>query len=168
MEKSFENMAYSWEMFLIEHFREIRKMHFGDYDSYIIMQVINSHFIYNKKKDNLKKNEHTWNDIFLLASSDYPRKIINKKNRLTISSISRVCKLPLETTRRKLQKLSKLEMIVIQNNSIILGKKHNDLWLKIGAIETKILRSFYQKIKENGALNWLCSSEAEKIIQKTD
>ena len=46
MEKSFENMAYSWEMFLIEHFREIRKLHFGDYDSYIIMQVINSHFIY--------------------------------------------------------------------------------------------------------------------------
>ena len=106
--------------------------------------------------------------FFFLLHQDYPRKIINKKNRLTISSISRVCKLPLETTRRKLQKLSKLEMIVIQNNSIILGKKHNDLWLKIGAIETKILRSFYQKIKENGALNWLCSSEAEKIIQKTD
>ena len=55
MSESFENMAYCWEMFLIEHFRKVKKLHFGDYESYIIMQVINSHFIYNKKKDKYKK-----------------------------------------------------------------------------------------------------------------
>ena len=69
MNKSFENMAYSWEMFLIEHFRKIRELHYKDYESYIIMQVINSHFIYNKKKDKEKLNKKSWNELFLLAGS---------------------------------------------------------------------------------------------------
>ncbi len=166
MSESFENMAYCWEMFLIEHFRKVKELHFGDYESYIIMQVINSHFIYNKKKDKYKKDQHSWNDIFSLASSDYSEKIINEKNKLTISSISRVCSLPLETTRRKLQKLCELEMIKITKNSISLGKKHNELWLKIGAEETKVLRSFFNSIKDNGALKWLDSEEAKEIIKK--
>ena len=107
MNKSFENMAYSWEMFLIEHFRKIRELHYKDYESYIIMQVINSHFIYNKKKDKEKLNKKSWNELFLLAGSDYSKDIINKKNKLTVSSISRVTSIPLETTRRKLNALQK-------------------------------------------------------------
>ncbi|MAI75602.1 MAG: hypothetical protein CBC25_00390 [Pelagibacteraceae bacterium TMED65] len=166
MNKSFENMAYSWEMFLIEHFRKIRELHYKDYESYIIMQVINSHFIYNKKKDKEKLNKKSWNELFLLAGSDYSKKIINKKNKLTVSSISRVTSIPLETTRRKLHVLQKKKMIGINNNIIIIGEKHNDFWLKLGAIETDIVERFIQEITKNGALNWLLSEEAKKITNK--
>ena len=166
MNQSFENMAYSWEMFLIEHFRKIRKLHFGDYDSYIIMQVINSHFIYNKKKDKLKNHKNSWNDIFSLASSDYSHQIINNSNKLTVSSISRVCSIPLETTRRKLRDLCRKNIIEIKKNSITLGKAHSELWLKIGAEETNLVRSFINSIKKNGALAWLESQEAENIVKE--
>ncbi len=166
MSESFENMAYCWEMFLIEHFRTIRKLHFGDYESYMIMQVINSHFIYNKKKDLKKINEKSWEEIFSLASSDYSKSIINKNNKLTVSSISRVCSIPLETTRRKLKFLCKKKIIQIDKNSISIGENHASMWLKIGAEETRIVRSFCNRIKDNGALEWLNSKEAKKIINK--
>lgn len=165
MNESFKNMAYSWEMFLIEHFRVIKELHYNDYESYIIMQVINSHFIYNKKKDKDKLNQESWNDLFSLASSDYPKKIINEKNKLTVSSISRVCCIPLETTRRKLHMLADKEVIEFNKNSISLGKNHSKVWLKVGAEETRIVKDFTSQIKSNGALDWLDSDEAEKIIE---
>jgi predicted transcriptional regulator len=158
-------MAYSWEMFLIEHFRVVKELHYNDYESYIIMQVINSHFIYNKKKDKDKINQKSWNDLFSLASSDYSKEIINKKNRLTVSSISRVCCIPLETTRRKLHMLSDKGLIEFNKNSINLGKNHAKAWSKIGAEEARLVKDFTSEIKSNGALDWLDSDEAEKIIQ---
>ena len=165
MNESFENMAYSWEMFLIEHFRVIRELHYIDYESYIIMQVINSHFIYNKKKDKDKINQKSWYDLFSLSSSDYPKIIINKKNKLTVSSISRVCCIPLETTRRKLHMLADKKVIEFNKNSISLGKNHAKIWLQIGAEEARILKNFISEIKSNGALDWLDSDEAKMIIE---
>ncbi len=166
MNKSFEDMAYSWEMFLIEHFRKVKNIHFNDYESYIIMQVINSHFIYNKKKDRKNINKNSWDEVFLLAGSDYSKSIISKKNKLTVSSISRVTTIPLETTRRKLKTLEQKKMVEIKNNIITLGSKHNDFWLKLGAVETKAVKSFIEEISQNGALNWLLSDEAKKITNK--
>jgi predicted HTH transcriptional regulator len=120
VEESFENLAYSWEMFLVTHFHHMKKLHFGDYDSYIIMQVINSHFIYNKRKDYEKTNQNSWIQLFDLASSKYRKQIMNEKNKLTVSSISRVTSIPLETVRRKIQKLCQNKVIETNNNSITL------------------------------------------------
>jgi Fic family protein len=98
----------------------MKKLHFGDYDSYIIMQVINSHFIYNKRKDYEKTNQNSWIQLFDLASSKYRKQIMNEKNKLTVSSISRVTSIPLETVRRKIQKLCQNKVIETNNNSITL------------------------------------------------
>ncbi len=165
MSESFENMAYCWEMFLIEHFKKIRSLHYNDFESYIIMQVVNSHFLYNKKKDKLYKNKQSWEDLFSLASSEYSKKIISHKNKLTVSSISRVTGIPLETTRRKINKLQKLKIIEINENIITLGSKHNSTWLVIGAEETRLVKNFIDNISNNGALDWLKSLEAKKIIK---
>ena len=164
VEESFENLAYSWEMFLVAHFHNMKKLHFGDYDSYIIMQVINSHFIYNKRKDYEKTNQNSWIQLFNLASSKYRKQILNEKNKLTVSSISRVTSIPLETVRRKIQKLCQKKVIETKNNSITLGEKHKELWETIGAVEAKILKSFLEEIKNNGGKNWLYSNEAKNII----
>lgn len=165
VEESFENLAYSWEMFLVTHFHNMKKLHFGDYDSYIIMQVINSHFIYNKRKDYEKTNQNSWIQLFNLASSKYRKQISNEKNKLTVSSISRVTSIPLETVRRKIQKLCQNKVIEINNNSITLGEKHKELWETIGAVEAKILKTFLEEIKNNGGINWLYSNEAKNIIE---
>ena len=165
MDESFENLAYSWEMFLIEHFQKIKNLHYNDYDCYIIMQVVNSHFIYNKKKDKAKEDKTSWNDLFQLANSDYRKIVIAEKNKLSISSISRVTTIPIETTRRKLQKLSNEGVIEINNNSITIGPKHNEVWKKIGSEEVKLVRNFIENIKNNGALRWLESKEAIEIVK---
>lgn len=167
MSDSFENLAYSWEMFLIEHFRKIKNIHYNDYDAYIIMQVVNSHFIYNKNKDKLKEDKNSWNELFGLAkSNDYYGKIIGEKNKLSISAISRVTSLPIETTRRKLKKLCDEGVIEIKNNFITFGDKHYETWQKIAVEEVKIVHSFIKNIEENGGLKWLKSKEADEIKRK--
>ena len=168
MENSFENLAYSWEMFLVDHFKKIKQIHYNDYDSYIIMQVVNSHFIYNKNKDKLTEDRKSWEELFGLAkSNDYNKKIIGEKNKLSISAISRVTSLPIETTRRKLKKLCDKGVIKIENNCITFGNKHNETWEKIGAEEVKIVHNFIKSIKENGGMEWLNSKEADEIRNKT-
>ena len=60
------------------------------------MQVVNSHFIYNKNKDKLTEDRKSWEELFGLAkSNDYNKKIIGEKNKLSISAISRVTSLPI-------------------------------------------------------------------------
>ena len=168
MSDSFENLAYSWEMFLVEHFRRIKEIHYNDYDTYIIMQVVNSHFIYNKNKDKLTEDRNSWNELFGLAkSNDYNEKIIGEKNKLSISAISRVTSLPIETTRRKLKKLCNEGVIKIKKNCITFGDKHYETWQKIGSEEVKILQNFIKSIEENGGMKWLKSKEADEIRSKT-
>ena len=57
-------------------------------------------------------------------------------------------------------------MIGINNNIITIGEKHNNFWLKLGVIETNIVKKFIQEITKNGALNWLLSEEAKKITNE--
>ena len=50
MSESFENIAYAWEMLIVEHFSTVKKILKCDYSSYIILELVASHYIYNKKK----------------------------------------------------------------------------------------------------------------------
>lgn len=61
--------------------------------------------------------------------------------------------------------LSDKGLIEFNKNSIILGKNHAKVWSKIGAEEARVVKDFTSEIKSNGALDWLDSDEAEKIIE---
>ena len=50
MEPNFENVAYDWEMLITQLFTTVNKTLCCGYSGYVIMQLINSHYIHQKKK----------------------------------------------------------------------------------------------------------------------
>ena len=59
-DKEFIQAAYTTVMFLIDHFNCVKNELKIDYESFIILQVVNSHWLYYKKK---KDEKITWGEI---------------------------------------------------------------------------------------------------------
>ena len=111
----FGKAAYHVVMFLVEHFRIVREELNIDYESFIILQVINSHYLYNKTKE----GDITWSDNWKNIESNEAKKTLRKK-RLSILAISEILQLPQETTRRKIQKLIEMEILIKDSSSGII------------------------------------------------
>ena len=71
----FGKAAYYVVMFLVEHFRIVREELNIDYESFIILQVINSHYLYNKTKE----GDITWSDNWKNIESNEAKKTLRKK-----------------------------------------------------------------------------------------
>ena len=70
----FGKAAYRVVMFLVEHFRIVREELNIDYESFIILQVINSHYLYNKTKE----GDITWSDNWKNIESNEAKNIKKK------------------------------------------------------------------------------------------
>lgn len=110
VDKHFGKAAYYVVMFLIEHYRIVREELNIDYDSFIILQVVNSHWLYNRTKE----SSMSWSDNWKALESNEAKKTLRKK-KLSILAIAEILKLPQETTRRKVQKL--IDMSILKRDS---------------------------------------------------
>ncbi len=146
---SFARGVYYWLMFMIDSYRDVRRMLKIDYESFIILQTVISHFLHSMNKE----EDADWIRMWELASDEKAKNILSK-SKLTTSSISLVTGLPRETVRRKLLELNKKKILALDNKKgLLLGEKfeifhkkftqHNILkvsemlnkWEKIGALE---------------------------------
>jgi len=112
VDKHFGKAAYYVVMFLIEHYRIVREELNIDYDSFIILQVVNSHWLYNKTKE----SSMSWSDNWKALESNEAKKTLRKK-KLSILAIAEILKLPQETTRRKVQKLIDMSILTRDSSS---------------------------------------------------
>ena len=62
-DQEFSQAAYHVVMFLVDHFMTIRKELGIDYESFIILQVVNSHWLYNKNRTEKITWGETWDKI---------------------------------------------------------------------------------------------------------
>ena len=99
---SFTRGVYYWLMFMIDSYRDVRRMLKIDYESFIILQTVISHFLHSMNKE----EDADWIRMWELASDEKAKNILSK-SKLTTSSISLVTGLPRETVRRKLLELNK-------------------------------------------------------------
>jgi hypothetical protein len=146
---SFTRGAYYWSMFMIDHYQSVRKILKIDYESFIIVQTVISHFLHSMNKE----EDADWERMWELASDERAKYNLSKP-KLISSSISLVTGLPRETVRRKLLELDKREILFLdKENGLQLGKKfeifHKEFtqrttlkvgemlngWEKIGALE---------------------------------
>ena len=117
-DQEFNIAAYYVVMFLVDHFRTIKKELSIDYESFIILQVVNSHYLYNKKKEKL-----TWKDVWQKIGDNDAKNTLEKR-KLSILAISQILKLPQETSRRKIQNLIKKKILKKDKYSgIIFGEE---------------------------------------------
>ena len=105
-DKEFIQAAYTTVMFLIDHFNCVKNELKIDYESFIILQVVNSHWLYYKKKD----EKLTWGETWIKIGANDAHKTLQKK-KLSILAISQILKLPQETCRRKIQNLLKKKIL---------------------------------------------------------
>ena len=117
-DQEFIQAAYTTVMFLIDHFNCVKDELKIDYESFIILQVVNSHWLYYKKKN----EKITWGEMWEKIGANDAEKTLQKK-KLSILAISQILKLPQETCRRKILNFLKKKILKKTTESgIVMGE----------------------------------------------
>ena len=110
---SFTRGVYHWLMFMIDNYLNVRKMLKIDYESFIILQTVVSHFLHSMNRE----EDADWERMWELASDEKAKGILSK-SRLIASSISLITGLPKETVRRKLLELKKKKFLLLDKKKV--------------------------------------------------
>ena len=138
LQKPFAEGMYRFSMFMMNYYTRVRRNLKLDYDSFMIVQTVVSHSLYQLQK----KQSNSYKELTVfweLATKDFnsPLELIanqsdNSKQKLTISSICLVLGLPKETVRRKINQLSNKNLL----------KNSNKLGISLGPMYKKVFQDF--------------------------
>ena len=147
----FSNGLYSWIMFVISFYSRIREKLNIDFESFIILQVVVSHSLYEANKGGDKSYNELEEHITNLIHNN-----IKQKNKLTFASIAAVLQMPRETVRRKIMLLKKKDVLLVNNSDgIKLGAGYRQIYKEFVAQTTLDISSLVKKWKKSGALETL-------------
>ena len=145
---AYSEILYHLINFRTEQFQQLKKLIGIDYDSFMILSVMGSHYL--KHNNKLGEDWDTvWEDI---RSSKIDE--LYSEQKLTIYAVANILNLPRETVRRKIELLKKKKLI---NHSTKLGllptNKTEELMKPFAGIELKTLSKFLKNLKKNGTLD---------------
>ena len=147
----FSQGLYSWVMFILSLYTRVRQSLKIDYESFVILQVVVSHSLYQINKTGNKTFSELEEQITNIGENN---KIIN--NKLTFASIADVLQLPRETVRRKVLGLSKSNILLGNTeNGIKLGAAYKTIYKEFVTQTTLDLGTLIKKWKKSGALEHL-------------
>ena len=138
LQKPFAEGMYRFSMFMMNYYSRVRKNLKLDYDSFMIVQTVVSHSLYQLQK----KQPTSYKDLaifweLMIKNLDGPLETITNqsdtsKQKLTISSICLVLGLPKETVRRKINQLSTKNLLKVSNK----------LGISLGPMYKKVFQDF--------------------------
>ena len=147
----FSQGLYSWVMFILSLYTRVRQSLKIDYESFVILQVVVSHSLYQINKTGTKTFSELEDQMTKIGES---KKIRNSK--LTFASIADVLQLPRETVRRKVLGLSKSNILLGNTeNGIKLGPAYKTIYKEFVTQTTLDLGTLIKKWKKSGALEHL-------------
>ncbi|MDB9792699.1 hypothetical protein OAB06_01985 [Candidatus Pelagibacter sp.] len=145
---AYSEILYHLINFRTEQFEQLKKMVGIDYDSFMILSVMGSHYLKHNNKLGADWDE-VWEDIRTSKIEE-----LYTSKRLTIFAVANILNLPRETVRRKIELLKKKKLI---NHSTKLGllptNKTEELMKPFAGIELKTLSKFLKSLKKNGTLD---------------
>ena len=145
---AYSEILYHLINFRTEQFQQLKKMIGIDYDSFMILSVMGSHYLKHNNKLGADWDE-VWEDIRTSKIEE-----LYTSERLTIFAVANILNLPRETVRRKIELLKKKKLI---NHSTKLGllptNKTEELMKPFAGIELKTLSKFLKSLKKNGTLD---------------
>ena len=142
---------YHWVMFILSLYTRIRENLKIDFESFVILQVVVSHSLYQINKSGTKTFSELEEQMTKIGQN---KKINNIK--LTFASIADVLQLPRETVRRKVLSLSKNNILLGNTkNGIKLGSAYKTIYKEFVAQTTLDLSTLIKKWKKSGALEYL-------------
>ena len=131
---AYSEILYHLINFRTEQFQQLKKMIGIDYDSFMILSVMGSHYLKHNNKLGADWDD-VWEDI---RTSKIEEFYISRK--LTIYAVANILNLPKETVRRKIELLKKKKLI---NHSTKQGlfptNKTEELMKPFAGIELKTL-----------------------------
>ena len=150
-EPLFSKGLYHWVMFILSLYTRVREKLNVDYESFVILQVVVSHSLYEINKSGNK----TFAELEEQMASITRKKNINT-SKLTFASIAEVLQLPRETVRRKVIALSKKEILTFNTyGGIKLGPSYKTIYKDFVGQTTLDLSSLIKKWEKTGALKTL-------------
>jgi len=145
---AYSEILYHLINFRTEQFQQLKKMIGIDYDSFMILSVMGSHYL--KHNNKLGEDWDTvWEDI---RSSKIDE--LYSEQKLTIYAVANILNLPKETARRKIELLKKKKLINHSTKQGLLPtNKTEELMKPFAGIELKTLSKFLKNLKKNGTLD---------------
>ena len=147
-EPIFSQGLYHWVMFILSLYTRVRENLKIDFESFVILQVVVSHSLYQINKSGSKTFSELEDQMTNIAEN---KKIKNTK--LTFASIADVLNLPRETVRRKVLGLKKNNILLFSTDSgIKLGPAYKTIYKEFVKQTTLDLSTLLKKWKKSGAL----------------
>ena len=154
-EPLFSKGLYHWVMFILSLYTRVREKLNIDYESFVILQVVVSHSLYEINKSGNK----TFAELEEQMSKITQKRNINT-SKLTFASIAEVLQLPRETVRRKVIALSKKDILTFNTyGGIKLGPSYKTIYKDFVSQTTLDLSSLIKKWEKTGALKTLLELE---------
>tara|TARA_Y100001980_G_C14434892_1_gene222485 strand:- start:188 stop:706 length:519 start_codon:yes stop_codon:yes gene_type:complete len=145
----FSSGLYSWMMFLINFYNRVKKNLNIDFDSFMIMQLVVSDYLYKTNKDGVKNYEDIEKE---LKKSEEP---FIEKRKINIASIAEILNLPRETVRRKVLHLSKIKLLDYKKNGISIGLGYQTVFNEFVSETIDKMSKLMQKWEADGSLKKL-------------
>ena len=150
-EPMFSQGLYHWVMFILSFYTRVRENLKIDFETFVILQVVVSHSLYQLNKSGTKTFAELEDQINKITQ----RKIKNN-SKLTYASIAEVLQLPRETVRRKVLILSKRNILSSDAiDGIKLGTAYKAIYKEFVTQTTLDMSSLVKKWKKSGALETL-------------
>ena len=147
-EPIFSQGLYHWVMFILSLYTRVRENLKIDFESFVILQVVVSHSLYQINKSGSKTFSEIEEQITKIGQN---KKI--KDTKLTFASIADVLQLPRETVRRKVLSLKKNNILLFNTDSgIKLGPAYKTIYKEFVTQTTLDLSTLLKKWKKSGAL----------------
>ena len=150
-EPIFSQGLYHWVMFILSFYTRVRENLKIDFETFVILQVVVSHSLYQLNKSGTKTFAELEDQINKIT-----QKKLRNNSKLTFASIAEVLQLPRETVRRKVLILSKRNILSSDTiDGIKLGTAYKAIYKEFVTQTTLDMSSLVKKWKKSGALETL-------------
>ena len=144
--QNFSSGLYHWMMFLINFYNRVKTNLKIDFDSFMILQLVVSDYLYKTNKNGIKN----FNQIeqSLNNSSD----LFKEKRKVNIASIAEVLNLPRETVRRKVLHLQKVKLLDYDKSGINVGPEYKIVFNQFVSGTVSNMSTLIKKWDADGSL----------------
>ena len=143
---NFSSGLYHWMMFLINFYNRVKKNLKIDFDSFMILQLVVSDYLYKTNKEGTKSYKE------LEKSFKNNSDLFKDKRKVNIASIAEILNLPRETVRRKVLHLHKIKLLDYRKNGISVGSEYKIVFNEFVSGTIKNMSSLIKKWETDGSL----------------
>ena len=146
----FSEGMYDWSLFITNLFLRVRTKLQIDYESFMIIHIVAGNYIYDWNRYGSKSFDQVSINI---------EKVVSDKleiNRITVTSIASILKIPRETVKRKILVLAEKKLLFEKKDkSISIGEGYRDYFENFVFETTQDVSKLVTKWKTKGILDKL-------------